>query len=187
VASWSIQPFGHNTPTLQSGQTGQQSHSIGRTVTYNGPLKNCPGYMEKLPFLNMVSVSMSERDIPHLLSSDDTCHWHCMTGRFICVSSSVSKCHIRQFEGTSYCLPLVSNRWVSPGLDQKIPVHCSYAIFRCLVMTTTTTTIVLRSFVRDYPDEPVPEKTFTHPPSWSSSSQLPFTTIHSILSGSVVK
>jgi len=30
---------------------------------------------------------------------------------------------------------------------------------------THTTTTVLRSFVRDYPGEPVPEKTLTHPPS----------------------
>jgi len=49
---------------------------------------------------------------------------------------------------------------------------------------TTTTTIVLRPFVRDYPGEPVPEETLTHPPSWSSSSPyqlLSPTTIHSIL------
>jgi len=32
VASWSIQPFGQGTPTLQTGQTGQRSDSIGRTV-----------------------------------------------------------------------------------------------------------------------------------------------------------
>ena len=47
-----------------------------------------------------------------------------------------------------------------------------------------TTTIVLRPFVRDYPGEPVPEETLTHPPSWSSSNLyqlLPSTTIHSIL------
>jgi len=31
-----------------------------------------------------------------------------------------------------------------------------------------TTTTVLRPFVRDYPGEPVPEETLTHPPSWSS-------------------
>ena len=37
VASWSIQPFGHNTPTLQTDrQTGQRSRSIGRTITCNG-------------------------------------------------------------------------------------------------------------------------------------------------------
>jgi len=30
------------------------------------------------------------------------------------------------------------------------------------------TAIVLRPFVRDYPDERVPEETFTHPASWSS-------------------
>jgi len=47
---------------------------------------------------------------------------------------------------------------------------------------TTTATTVLRPFVRDYPGEPVPEETLTHPPSWSSSSLyqlLPSTTIHS--------
>jgi len=46
---------------------------------------------------------------------------------------------------------------------------------------TTTTTTVLRPFVRDYPGELVPEGTLTHPPSWSSSSLyhlLPSTTIH---------
>ena len=50
--------------------------------------------------------------------------------------------------------------------------------------TTTTTTIVLRPFVRDYPGELVPEEIFTHPPSWSSSNLyqlLTSTTIHSIL------
>jgi len=50
---------------------------------------------------------------------------------------------------------------------------------------TVTTTTILRPFVRDYPGEPVPEETFTHPPSWSSSNLyqlLPSTMIHSILS-----
>jgi len=50
--------------------------------------------------------------------------------------------------------------------------------------THRTTTIVLQPFVQDYPGEPVPEETLTHPPSWSSSSLyqlLPFTMIHSIL------
>jgi len=37
-------------------------------------------------------------------------------------------------------------------------------------LTTTTTSTVLRPFVRDYPGEPVLEETLTHPPSWSSSS-----------------
>jgi len=47
----------------------------------------------------------------------------------------------------------------------------------------TTTTVVLRPFVRDYLGEPVPEETLTHPPSWSSSlyQLLSCTTIHSIL------
>jgi len=47
-----------------------------------------------------------------------------------------------------------------------------------------TITTVLGPFVQDYPGEPVPEETLTHPPSWSSSNiyqLLPSTTIHSIL------
>jgi len=52
-----------------------------------------------------------------------------------------------------------------------------------LQSTTTTTTTVLRPFVRDYPGEPVPAETFTHPPSWSSNlyQLLPPTTIYTIL------
>ena len=53
-----------------------------------------------------------------------------------------------------------------------------------VLLLLPTTTTVLRSFVRDYPGEPVPEETLTHPPSWSLSSLyqlLPSTTIHSIL------
>jgi len=52
------------------------------------------------------------------------------------------------------------------------------------IMHNTTTTTVLRLFVRDYPGQPVPEETLTHPPSSSSSNLyqlLPSTTIHSIL------
>jgi len=49
----------------------------------------------------------------------------------------------------------------------------------CSIVTTTTTT-VLWAFVRDYPGEPVPEETLTHPPSWSSNlyQLLSSTTIH---------
>ena len=58
--------------------------------------------------------------------------------------------------------------------------------------TTTTTTTTnnnnnnnrFTAFVWDYPGEPVPEETLTHPPSWSSSNLyqlLPSTTTHSIL------
>ena len=45
-----------------------------------------------------------------------------------------------------------------------------FCVAHSLTTTTTTTTIALRPFVRDYPCEPVPEETFTHPPSWSSSN-----------------
>jgi len=51
-------------------------------------------------------------------------------------------------------------------------------------LNTQHTRTVLRPFVQDYPGEPVPEETLTHPPFWSSSNLyqlLPFTTIRSIL------
>ena len=61
------------------------------------------------------------------------------------------------------------------------PCRCSDGgeIWHAGMLPVTTT--VLRPFVG--PGEPVPEETFTHPPSWSSSfyQLLPSTTIHSIL------
>jgi len=75
-----------------------------------------------------------------------------------------------------------------PPLASKPPerVSVELGIYNYIVdMTgTTTTTIVLRPFVWDYPGELVPEETLTHPPSSSSSNLyqlLPSTTIHSIL------
>ena len=49
----------------------------------------------------------------------------------------------------------------------------------------TTTTTILWPFVWDYLGEPIPEETFTHSPSWSSSNRyqlLPSTTIHRLAS-----
>jgi len=77
-----------------------------------------------------------------------------------------------------------ANQWIKYSrlegwLTGFMPWHVTTAVW-----FTTTTTTVLRPFVQDYPGEPVPEETLTHPPSWSSSSLyqlLPSTTIHSIL------
>ena len=52
-----------------------------------------------------------------------------------------------------------------------------------------THTLIFQPFVWDYPGEPVPKETLTHPPSWSSSNLyqlLPSTTIHSILPVQIV-
>jgi len=40
-----------------------------------------------------------------------------------------------------------------------------YNFNKILHTVTTTTTTVLWPFVHDYPGEPVPEETLTHPPS----------------------
>jgi len=45
VSSWSIQPFGHNTPM---SQTGQLSDSIGKLFYKRSP-KNCGALAEKRP------------------------------------------------------------------------------------------------------------------------------------------
>ena len=53
--------------------------------------------------------------------------------------------------------PTASSVIHDDGEDVSPSFHCRYA-----VLITTT---VLRPFVRDYPGEPVPEETLTHPPS----------------------
>jgi len=50
---------------------------------------------------------------------------------------------------------LIQISWYPIGLS----VHSSVSL------TTTATTTILRPFVWDYPGEPVPEETLTHPPS----------------------
>ena len=88
---------------------------------------------------------------------------------------SIAKIHVKDavenFVGVSNCT-----------FDILVPHNNSAMLWRHLHNTTTTT--ILRPFVRDHPSEPVPEETLTHPPSWSSSNLyqlLPSTTIHSIL------
>jgi len=44
-------------------------------------------------------------------------------------------------------------------------VYSRFNVFASSAWNTTHTTTVLRPFVRDYPGEPVPEETLTHPPS----------------------
>jgi len=53
--------------------------------------------------------------------------------------------------------------------DDVILTFIDYEIYQAIIgmveTTTTRTTTVLWSFVQDYPGEPVPEETLTHPPS----------------------
>ena len=96
-----------------------------------------------------------------------------------CSVTILMYCYFAPSRGARYC-----NEWcvcMSLCLYVSLSIHVSQ---KRHVQTTTTTTTVLRPFVWDYPGEPVPEETLTHPPSWSSSNLyqlLPFTTIHSIL------
>ena len=81
---------------------------------------------------------------------------------------------------TRGCSVLLTMSWYKARCSFRIIPLLMY-VASCVLLLTT---ILLRPFVRDYPGEPVPEETFTHPPSWSSSSLyqlLPSTTIHSIL------
>ena len=76
-------------------------------------------------------------------------------------------------------LPLLKPYWFGFLVTFRF-ILCNHLSYQ-----STTTTIILRPFVWDYPGEPVPEETFTHPQSWSSSNLyqlLQSTTIHSILS-----
>jgi len=107
------------------------------------------------------------------------------------------------------CLWQKQNCTVVPHLKYQLPdcmcvchlnpktntYHSSLGTSQWNVTNTTTTTIVLQPFVRDYPGEPVPEQTVNHPSSWSLDDDqdggwvnvsnlyqlLPSTTIHSVL------
>jgi len=79
-----------------------------------------------------------------------------------------------------YCMEI----HCSLSLQRKGSIACQYLHLKIIWLNTTTTITVVWPFVRDYPGEPVPEVTLTHPPSWSSSNLcqlLPSTSIHSIL------
>jgi len=82
------------------------------------------------------------------------------------------------------CLP-VTTLPLYPGLGHAPNMlACIPSGVVILSNSNNTTTTVLWPFVWDYPGEPVPEETLTHPPSWSSSNLyqlLPSTSIHSIL------
>ena len=106
-----------------------------------------------------VLAALPQTDVVHAQQSSTSGRSTCMTG------------HV-----------LLSYRTISSTSDRSTS-HVLLS-FKRLLCDTTTTTTVLRPFVRDYPGEPVPEETLTHSPSWSSSSLyqlLPSTTIHSIL------
>jgi len=55
--------------------------------------------------------------------------------------------------------------FIPTNLQQYIHTHTHQMNQNGNTALTTTTTTVLWPFVRDYPGEPVPEETFTYPPS----------------------
>jgi len=112
---------------------------------------------------------------------------HCVMQNFCYINSRLHDGWYPQFEShsglkrsiCSYC-----NSIIRHASDSAIWVTWTNYVPNFTIATTTTTTTVLRPFVWDYPGEPVPEETLTHPPSWSSPNLyqlLPHTTIHSIL------
>jgi len=64
VSSWSIQSFGHSTPTSQTGQTGQdrtdrqRSDSIGRTVSQTVVQKTVRSMLFVVSVLSCLSVTL---------------------------------------------------------------------------------------------------------------------------------
>jgi len=61
--------------------------------------------------------------------------------------------------------------WNKPRRTINRPMgKLSFTYLHFTSLFTSTTTIVLRPFVRGYPGELVPEETYTHPPLWSSSN-----------------
>jgi len=94
-------------------------------------------------------------------------------GRHLCSAGRPSRWALANILVSNKSLSFILSEWIFTKVWKDVDTG-----------TSSTTTTVLRPFVQDYPGEPVPEQTFTHPPSWSSSNLyqlLPSTTIHSIL------
>jgi len=118
----------------------------------------------------LVSWSLTSLFSTNMAISETTSH--CWTSSLSCNYYALDQVHQKRTHVVNYC------RFVQ---DCYPSCHTTNGV---KALTTTTTTTVLRPFVRDYPGESVPEETLTHPPSWSSSNLyqlLPSTMIHSIL------
>jgi len=103
--------------------------------------------------------------------------------QFYAPSERTSRISTCRHDSVAWFLPRVSSTSFSVAKGTA-PADTTSFCSHSQLCSNNKTTIVLRPFVRDYPGEPVPEETFTHPPSWSSSKLhqlLPSTTIHSIL------
>jgi len=97
---------------------------------------------------------------------------------------------LRMRKWLSYFSCRCSWRWLLETLYIVSQKTSHLWLAKTLIHMNTTATTVLRPFVWDYPGEPVPEETLTHPPSWSSSNfyqLLPSTTIHNILAVQITK
>ena len=132
VASWSIQSFGHNTPTLQTDrQTGRQSCSIGRTVTCNScPIKGV-GWLAEVycPFLAQIWLYQRRYNQRGTSWVNPGLHgkWR-LECRHYQRQSWIYTAHNRKVSNALYTLPLLQ------------PFY--------------------GPFFRDHPDEPVPEQNY---------------------------
>jgi len=100
----------------------------------------------------------------------------------------VSTQYLKHTWNTHLEVQMQQHLWQVLSYIHSTQVHTSYNAapntLQPVIKIVITTITVLRPFVRDYPGKLVPEETFTHPPSWSSSNLyqlLPSTMIHSIL------
>jgi len=59
---------------------------------------------------------------------------------------------------------LSASEVIKLSLLTVLAVYATHCI-KLVIMATNNTTTVLRPFVRDYPGEPVPKETLTHPSS----------------------
>jgi len=90
VAPWSIQPFGHNTPTLQTERTDRTTvpYSIRQTVTCNGRPKNLYAILKitiltlltsKPPLVCDYHVKIIRVHKPFTIRRSSNCFWKTVT------------------------------------------------------------------------------------------------------------
>jgi len=140
VSFWSIQPIGHNTPTLQTGQTGQRSDSIGRTVLQTVIQK--PG--QTYPWPDPIRPS---QNVDPMTSSPETRFQLCGSSqlrrlRYLLLLQTFLKISSTEFQQQNARTPTCSpfSRWTQTAKSKKIGMHQGVCRQLHTVVNTDTST-----------------------------------------------
>ena len=119
VSSWSIQPFGHSTPTSQTGQDRQRSDSTGRTVLQTVAQKRILSLLlvlltavqrwQKLQLRKVTTKMVNKQTWSEQLNTQN---WHIQDARCECITKITWLCKIincTSLKAVASCKTITSN------------------------------------------------------------------------------